>query len=843
MPIQGTILDTPQKAKKLVPDAFAASTKPLAEVLDSVRNLEGFPIGTDEDILALSDPPYYTACPNPYLKEFIEHFGKPYDEANDTYERTPFVGDVSEGKTDPIYNAHSYHTKVPHKAIMHYIEHYTEPGDIVFDGFCGSGMTGVAAQLLGRKAILSDLSPAASFIAYNLNTPVDVDEFEREATRILNEVEKECGWLYETVHTDKKTKGRINYTVWSDVFLCPFCNNEYVFWDVAVNKDLGKVINEYSCPHCQALLNKGQSERATVTFHDAIIDQKVVQAKQVPVQINYTVGNQRFIKIPDDFDDALLKKIIDSAIPYWYPTSRIPDGCNTEQPRRSHGFTHAHHFFSKKNLWILGALWERIQKSQCMQTKILFQSAAATLCSKLVRYNMGNRGNGILTGTLYVPSLIAEGNAIKIEDGKKKDFVKAFSNLGVEKASIISCGSTTKIMVTDNSVDYIFTDPPFGGNLMYSELNFLWEAWLGVLTNNSDEAIMNEIQQKGLSEYKGLMTIAFQEMYRILKPNRWITVEFHNSKASVWNAIQDAMTKAGFIIAQVAVLDKQQGSFKQVTSAGAVKNDLVINAYKPRKKFEENFLKRAGEDLERDFVADLLNHLQPTPHINRTEQMLFSKMLAHYVQRGFEIRLNARQFYQLLKDHFKFIDGYWFTDAQVMKYEEWKRKQGLAGIKEIKSGQNIMFISDERSALVWLYYFLSEPQTYSDIYTEYHKVAATAEDTIPEVKALLDASFIMDAGKYRRPLTEKERNTVEEQRDKDLDRAFAQLLEVAQSSGKKLKDVRHEAILHGFTKAYQAKRFADIVTVAKKLDPAILENNSEINDFVEVARMKLGEEL
>ena len=154
-----------------------------------------------------------------------------------------------------------------------------------------------------------------------------------------------------------------------------------------------------------------------------------------------------------------------------------------------------------------------------------------------------------------------------------------------------------------------------------------------------------------------------------------------------------------------------------------------------------------------------------------------------------------------------------------------------------------MFISDERSALVWLYYFLSEPQTYSDIYTEYHKVAATAEDTIPEVKVLLDASFIMDAGKYRRPLTEKERNAIEEQRDKDLDRAFTQLLEVAQGSGKKLKDVRHEAILHGFTKAYQAKKFADIVTVAKKLDPAILENNSEINDFVEVARMKLGEEL
>ncbi|HOO93760.1 MAG TPA: hypothetical protein PKX94_09835, partial [Opitutales bacterium] len=101
------------------------------------RKIEGFPIGEDEDILALSDPPYYTACPNPFIGDFIEHYGKPYDPATDDYRREPFAADVSEGKNDPIYNAHSYHTKVPHKAIMRYILHYTEPGDVVFDGFCG----------------------------------------------------------------------------------------------------------------------------------------------------------------------------------------------------------------------------------------------------------------------------------------------------------------------------------------------------------------------------------------------------------------------------------------------------------------------------------------------------------------------------------------------------------------------------------------------------------------------------------------------------------------------------------------------------------------------------------
>ena len=117
-------------------DEFAQSCRPLKELLDSVRNIEGFPIGKDEDILALSDPPYYTACPNPYINDFIARYGKPYDAKTDNYKRTPFVADISEGKNDPLYNAHSYHTKVPHKAIIPFIEHYTEPGDI-FDGFCG----------------------------------------------------------------------------------------------------------------------------------------------------------------------------------------------------------------------------------------------------------------------------------------------------------------------------------------------------------------------------------------------------------------------------------------------------------------------------------------------------------------------------------------------------------------------------------------------------------------------------------------------------------------------------------------------------------------------------------
>jgi predicted RNA-binding Zn-ribbon protein involved in translation (DUF1610 family) len=311
-------------------------TEKLREKLQDseFRKIEGFPIGSDEDILTLSDPPYYTACPNPWISDFINEWEseKPEKPADYKYHKEPFAADVKEGKNDPIYNAHSYHTKVPHKAIMRYILHYTEPGDIVFDGFCGTGMTGVAAQMCGdrktveslgyqikpdgtimqqetdendktiwvpfsklgiRRAVLNDLSPAATFIAYNYNTPVDVNEFEKEAKRILKEVEEECGWMYETRHTDGRT-GKIKYTVWSDVFVCPDCANEIIFWEAAVDKNAGEVMDGFPCPHCSAKLTKRNMERAWVTKYDSAIKETVRQAKQVPVLINYSVEKKRF---------------------------------------------------------------------------------------------------------------------------------------------------------------------------------------------------------------------------------------------------------------------------------------------------------------------------------------------------------------------------------------------------------------------------------------------------------------------------------------------------------------------------------------------------------------------
>ena len=320
------------------------------EKINMVRGLEGFPISRDEDIIALSDVPFFTECPNPFVEEFIATKGTPYIEATDTYRCEPFTADVSEGKGDAIYNSHMYHTKVPYKAIMRYILHYTKPGDVIFDGFCGSGMTGVAAQMCeaadlstrasiestqknvqwgARNAILNDLSPAAAFIAYNCNMPVDAAAYHKEMEEILAKSMEKCAWMYETNHEAEGQmklfegecrKGTINYIVWSEVLICPHCGEENVFWDMAWANEGKKVQTVYHCSHCGSEIIKRSCSIAIETVYDNLIGKPVQLVKFVPVQVVYEFEGKRYEKIPDAADLELIEKINAMDVPVWVPT-------------------------------------------------------------------------------------------------------------------------------------------------------------------------------------------------------------------------------------------------------------------------------------------------------------------------------------------------------------------------------------------------------------------------------------------------------------------------------------------------------------------------------------------
>lgn len=885
------------------------------------RGVEGFPIGSDEDILALSDPPYYTACPNPWIADFIEEWEtqKPAQADDYQYHREPFAADVSEGKNHPIYNAHSYHTKVPHRAIMRYILHYTEPGDVVFDGFCGTGMTGVAAQLCGdrnavlslgyqvqedgavlrgttdengkktwepfsrlgvRRAVLNDLSPAATFIAYNYNTPVDVVEFEREAKRILKEVEEECGWMYETLHTDG-TKGKINYTVWSDVFVCPDCMGEVVFYEEAVDKEAGQVKSFFPCPHCSAELTKRNMERAWETRIDKALKETVRQAKQTPVLINYSLEGRkgRYEKTPDEQDLELIKEIDESEIPYWFPKQRMPEG---QETRRNDpiGLTHVHHFYTKRNLWILASLAERV--STVTNLRLLsWLTSSMIRVSKMYKYmptlvngKLADRRTGTVSGTLYIPSMSDENSIFTLLSSKIKDF-----SFSLSSDCITSCQSSTDFCSSGN-FDYMFIDPPFGANLNYSELNFLWEAWLKVVTNSKPEAIVEtKVQKKNLDEYRHLMTTCFKEAYRVLKPGRWMTVEFSNTKAAVWNAIQTALTDAGFITANVSALDKQQGSFKAVTTPTAVKQDLVISAYKPNDGLEERFNLNAGsENGVWEFVRTHLKQL-PVVKLNngrleqvaeRQNHLLFDRMVAFHLQRGVTVPLSAAEFHAGLEQRFPVRDGIYFLPEQVVEYDK-KRMT----VKDVAQAE--LFVSDEASAIHWLKRQLgSRPRTFQDLHPHFIKeidgwkkheqelelyelleqnflcydgqgdvpnqVHAYLSSDYKELRNLAKNSPVLKAkAKDRWYVPDPNKATdLEQTRERALLREFRGYKQSA--STRKLRIFRLEAVRAGFKRAWDQRDYETIITVASRIPENILQEDEKLVRLYDYALVRLKQD-
>ncbi|MCK4458171.1 MAG: DNA methylase, partial [Methanosarcinales archaeon] len=804
-----------------------------------------------------------------------EH-GKPYDEENDCYQREPFAFDVKEGKNDPIYNAHSYHTKVPHKAIMRYILHYTEPGDIVFDGFCGTGMTGVAAQMCetpdpefkkkieeempdvkwgARKAILDDLSPVATFIAYNYNTPVDVKEFENEAKRILSEVEEECGWMYETNHTVDGEKqyvqdidggrtpvmGRINYTVWSDVFVCPDCTHEIIFWDAAVDKEAGKIRDEFECPHCGARVTKRSLERAWGSVYDDAIEVMIKHAKHVPVLINYTVEEsskkKRYEKTPDEDDLALIKKIEESRIPYWYPTDRMPEG---DESRRNDkmGVTNVHHFYTKKNLWVLAKALDLADKTTISLLKTWLTSSMIRT-TKMYKFTL-NRKMGTVSGTMYIPSLWTENSPFKLLAYKLKSHNKiAFPSENYVYVQCSDSGQLTNIPTT--SIDYIFTDPPFGGNLMYSELNFLWEAWLRVLTDNKEEALVNKTQKKGLLEYQKIMEACFSEYYRILKPGRWMTVEFHNSKNAVWMAIQEALSRAGFIVADVRTLDKQQESFKQVTSTSAVKHDLIITAYKPNGGLEERFKLEAGtEEGVWDFVRQHLRHLPVFAEkddkleiiADRQNFLLFDRMVAFHVQRGIIVPISAGDFYAGLHQRFPERDGMYFLSEEVVEYD--RRRLTVKRVEQLS-----LTVHDEKSTVQWLRQELSaSPQTYGDIQPKFlPQLHQDRHEKLPELLEVLEENFLKDEeGRWYIPDPNKQ-SDLEKLREKSLLKEF----ETYREGKGKLKRFRTEAMRAGFKRCWSERDYGTIVSIGERLPPLILQEDSTLLMYYDNAITRGGD--
>ncbi len=842
----------------------------LARRLPELRSEHGFPNGSDDAILAMSLPPQYTACPNPYLTEWLERTKPPgYDDA-EYVDPGPFATDISVGKGNLFYKAHSYPTKVPHPAIMRFLLHYTRPGDVVLDGFCGTGMTGLAAQACGapdlqtrqeieaelgdvkwgyRRAVLQDLSPSATLIAAGLNLPVDAPAFERRSAEILEEFAAGWGWMYETTHTDGKT-ARIDYTVWSEVFTCPACGGEIVFYDAAFDTSTNRPRANFRCPTCSRELNKKQLEpRRPVTR--TLAGDQIERLEFRPIQLHYRVGGTKFSKSLDELDLAVLQRVARLTVPS-FPSTELPPLHRVDAwGFREKGFSRVHHFWSDRALASLAVLWDSCESERdpTLRMALLFWAEqlvwGSSLMNRFVPTHFSHV-NQFLSGVYYVGSLHAESSpwytlvGTRPATGKRKQLARVWETSPARADTVaISTGSSSAVDLPDDSVDYVFVDPPFGENIYYSDLAYLTEAWHGVFTSTPEEAIVdhNKARPKLLPDYTQLIGACFVEFFRVLKPGRWMTVEFSNSSNEVWLSIQSALSFAGFVVADTRVIDKEQYSFRQVVAGNAVKRDLIISAYKPDVKvMVKAGIEEGSEDAMWAFVSE---HLGKLPLYDgrigevgvvreRLADRIYDRTMAWFVSRNLIPPLTTLEFNDGVEQRFPVRDSMYYLPSQVESYE-----RARMTVKELLQAE--LFITGEASALQWLRQQLKrKPRTFAELQpsflTELQNGLPDWED-LPDLRELLEENFLQD-DKARWYVPDPKKAA-----DLDAVRARVLLKEFARyaiTKGK-LARFRTEALHAGFKTAYGERDYAMIVSVGRRLPEDLWTEEPGLLQYFKVA--------
>ncbi len=767
------------------------------------------------------------------LAAFLQKHVRPYDPATDDYERPVFAADIKEGKSDSIYNTHSYHTKVPPRSIVPYILHYTQPGDLVLDLFCGSGMTGVAAQMCAqppadildsfpelrdrvgpRACILNDLSPAACHIAYNYNTPVDVEALKREFERIKAAVKDEFNWLYATEHYEPATgvyevsnpevsirlknppggkskhdlleekerewelltkaevearlgypatklprdekwgdldvakvmywvciPATIQYTVLSDVYRCEGfvnieeptgtistrgknvgkpvvakrrvnrgCGKQFSLWEVAVDLSKGVIADSFSCPHCKQDWEKRQLHR----LHD------------VPVLVNYESNRlvrkagatqlraTREDRLPTAKELAHIKDIHSRPIRFWYPKQPIDMG----REMMRHGMSKQNlsmiaEFWTLRNRHALAMLWAEIQKTENPRVRIALRFAFTAIVFRVSRRRIvycpkgGGWASTVISGTLYIPSLNAEANVWGSFVNKAEDVLSLASEVNSRSKILVQRGDAADMrLIPDESVDYVFADPPFGQNIYYADCSLLWEGWLDDFTDEAKEIVVNERRLGGtfkdLDGYGSLMERVFREMFRVLKPNRYATIEFNNSDGAVFEVIKRAVFAAGFRIENMLLLDKTGKTYKQmkavVDGEDVVDKDVLFNLHKPALVRAE--VRAEDHDLEQQLAGVVRQHLQTLPDRikadpakyndeHRTTATINSMLMNALIPRGISVeRLNLPFIERVCARYFRNIGQRWYLRGEAI---------GLAGWL----GEEIQ-VNDEMTAIAWL---------------------------------------------------------------------------------------------------------------------------------------------
>lgn len=538
----------------------------------------------------------------------------------------------------PMYLMHKYWARKPHNVVREYIEHYSKEDNIVLDPFAGSGVTAAEALKVNRKAIAFDLDPMATFITKCTVMPIDLDEFKRIFRDISARVKPDIYRMYET--SCERCGGRVITT--------------HSIWETRESLD-NEVLLEvwFRCPDC-----------GDKTLH-----------KREPTK--------------DDFKRVEENRRLE--IPFWYPKNELI--WNTRINVRKG--TRVSDLFSGRNLIALSIINNEIKKIDDEDIKLFMEftfTSALAQASRLIPVVHGGRECKSWTVRGYwVPPKHFEINAWncfrerykKVLRGKKQSneeiqhyrVGKNFLDLMGEKNIMIKTFSTLNLsdILPPNSVDYVFTDPPYGDAVPYLELDYMWSSWLGFEPDFEDEIIISNspLREKAFEEYYRTLMQAFKEIFGVLKPDHWMTVTFHSTNLQVYNSIVRAVVYAGFELDHVTFQPPARASAKSLLHPyGSAVGDYYFRFRKPAT--QRKLLTEREVDILR-FEKVVLDSVKKII-LERGEPTTFTDVLKGiYVELdkyGYLLIANPKNIKNIIRKHegveFVFIKqhGWWFKNPE-----------------------------------------------------------------------------------------------------------------------------------------------------------------------------------
>jgi hypothetical protein len=435
------------------------------------------------------------------------------------------------------------------------------------------------------------------------------------------------------------------------------------------------------------------------------------------------------------------------------------------------GISLVSNLFTKRNLWALSSILNSIKCSSTFREELLFVFTSILLkASRMMAHNSDGIGR-IQKGTYYIPQIIHDIHVWQFYAEALGDMVAGYNAMDrFSPRLMISTADARAIDIPDDSVDYIFTDPPYAEKVQYGELNFVWEAWLDVDTNwHDEEIIVNSVRGKTENDWYKMMLRTMHECYRVLKPGRAISLCYHDTSEGTWALVQDLMAEAGFLVEytdSALYIDTRTKTTNQYFADKVNKRDLVINFRKPRPGETAMTITISGDEDTTTFSEKVRTIIRAylADHPGSSKDRIYDEVVSRMVRTG---HMEAHNFDELLEQVAEAVR------EPVMANLFEPRQPDLFGTHEIVRWylkETALAIEDaaesarEEAAAKRVRVFVerklaADPTVqgvhYSDIF-EHYVYSVKDKPRRALVDWLLDYFYKTDTGTYRPPISEEE---------------------------------------------------------------------------------------